>query len=111
MSSPFLFERRNEMSKESTYQSGLRKQILARFPGSVVLKNDANDIQGFPDLTILFPNGKWAVLECKRSKKEERTPRPNQEYYIKELNARGYASFVFPENETLVMKSLKGVAK
>lgn len=93
------------MSKlESEFQRKFIKKVKETFPGCVVLKNDPNYIQGFPDLTI-FNGDKWAVLEVKREEKAGR--RPNQEYYVDILNTMSYSNFVYPENEELVMSDLK----
>jgi len=48
---------------ESAFQANLIKELETLFVGCVILKNDANYIQGFPDLLILYKNN-WAVLEC-----------------------------------------------
>ena len=48
---------------ESDFQHSLICELKNIFPGCIVMKNDANYIQGIPDLTILF-NDKWATLEC-----------------------------------------------
>ena len=69
-----------------------------------MLKNDANYIQGFPDLLIL-EGDRWAALETKRSKKASK--RPNQEYYIRKLRNMSYANFINPENERLVLDELQ----
>lgn len=58
--------------KESEFQGSLIKKIKQRFPGCLVLKNDPTYIQGIPDLLILH-NDKWAALECKKSKRENKT--------------------------------------
>ena len=89
--------------RENEYQAGLIKRIKERFPGSVVLKNDPNYIQGFPDITVL-QGKRWAVLECKR---EESAPhQPNQDYYVNMLNGMSYSAFVYPENEEEVFDGL-----
>ena len=92
------------MTKEGDFQSGLRKKIENRFPGSMVLRNDSSWIQGIPDLLILH-KGKWAALECKRSEKEKH--QPNQDYYVDLMNDMSYASFIFPENEEDVLNELQ----
>ena len=90
--------------KERDFQAELIKEIKNRFPGSMVLKNDPNYIQGIPDLVVL--NGdKWAMLECKRS--ETASKRPNQEYYIRTLNEMSYASFISPSNKEEVLDELE----
>lgn len=93
---------------ESKFQSELIKELGRVFRGCVVLKNDANYIQGFPDLTILYKN-KWAVLECKRSSNEPY--QPNQEYYIDELNNMSFARTIFPENKEEILDELQHAFK
>lgn len=90
--------------KESEFQRKLIKKIKKRFPGCIVLKNDATYIQGIPDLLILYYD-RWAALECKKDRKS--SLRPNQEYYIKRMNMLGFASIIYPENEKDVMEKLE----
>lgn len=92
------------MKRENEYQSSLIKRLHKLFPHCLILKNDENYIQGFPDLLIL--NGRtWAALECKRYEKASK--RPNQEYYIDLLNNMSYANFISPENEEEVIRELQ----
>lgn len=92
------------MKKESEFQKDLIEDIESRFPGSIVLKNDPNYIQGFPDLTVLW--GKhWAVLECKRYKKASR--RPNQPYYVDTLNQMSFSRFIEPSNKEEVLNAME----
>lgn len=90
--------------KENEFQASLIKEIKTRFPGAVVLKNDANYIQGIPDLTVLYGN-KWAMLECKRSSNSSK--RPNQEYYIGKFGEMSFASFISPDNKEDVLNELE----
>ena len=92
------------MPRENSFQSKLIKDIKALFPGCVVLKNDANYLQGIPDLLILC-NDKWAALECKRE--NSASHRPNQDYYVNMLNEMSYASFISPENRSEVLNELQ----
>lgn len=92
------------MSTESKFEYDLVREILDLFPGSIVLKNDANNLQGFPDRLILFED-KWAAFEVKAYK--EARHRPNQDYYVKELNKMSYASFVYPENKEVFLHELQ----
>lgn len=89
---------------ESSFQSKLIKDLKKRFPGCVVIKNDASYIQGFPDLTVFYKD-KWAVLECKKSEKAKK--QPNQEYYVDTLNRMSYSSFIYPENKEEVLNELQ----
>jgi len=91
--------------KENRFQHELIEQIREDFQGCIVLKNDANYIQGIPDLLVLYKN-KWAALECKRAKSELKKARPNQEYYIDTMNKMSYASFVYPENKEKVLDEM-----
>lgn len=90
--------------KESKFQHDLIKDIKLKLPGSIVLKNDPNYIQGIPDLLVLYRD-RWASLECKKSKNAKR--QPNQEYYISKMNEMSYATFVSPENKTEVLDELQ----
>ena len=96
------------MKKENKFQSDLIKEIENMFPGSIVMKNDPNHIQGIPDLTILYGN-KWATLECKKSSKEKHEP--NQDTYVEEMNKMSYSSFIFPENKEEVLNELRQVLR
>lgn len=90
--------------KESEFQSSVIKEIKQRLPGSVVMKNDGNYIQGFPDLLILYKS-KWAALEVKKEAKSHK--QPNQEYYIRLLGEMSFASFIFPENRKEVLDAME----
>jgi hypothetical protein len=92
------------MGKESEFQSRLIRRLKITFPRSIILKNDANYIQGFPDLTILYKD-KWALLECKR--KNEAHKQPNQQYYVDKGNEMSFAAFISPENEEDVLSDLQ----
>lgn len=92
------------MKREAAYQSLLIKRIYDTFPGAIVLKNDANYVQGFPDLLVLH-NKHWAALETKRESKAKR--QPNQTYYVTLLNNMSYASFISPDNEEEVFDALQ----
>lgn len=92
------------MSIESIFQAKLIIELRHLFPGCIILKNDPNYLQGFPDLLILFKS-RYAVLECKASKDSDQ--QPNQDYYISQLNDWTYASFIYPENKEEVLHDLQ----
>lgn len=92
------------MSRESNFQSSLIKELKRRFEGCVVVKNDANYLQGICDLLILFGE-QWAALECKASAKSKH--QPNQDYYVKKLNNMSFARFIYPENKEEVLDDLQ----
>ena len=90
-------------AKENKYQRDLIKKISRLLPGSLVLKNDPNYIQGIPDLLILHGD-MWAMLEVKASRHAK--VQPNQEHYVNQLTRLGFASFIYPENEQEVFNDL-----
>ena len=90
--------------RENKFQSGLIKELKTKFPGSIVLKNDPNYIQGIPDLLVLH-NNKWAALECKKEGKSSH--RPNQDYYISKMDGMSFARFISPENKQEVLDELQ----
>lgn len=89
---------------ESQFQAALKKRLRDTFPGCIVMKNDPNDIQGIPDLTVLYRD-KWATLECKKGAKASH--RPNQEYYVQKMDEMGFSRFVSPENVDQVIEDLE----
>lgn len=90
--------------KENKFQADLVKEIKKRFPGAIVLKNDANYLQGIPDLTILW-NRCWAMLECKKSSHE--IHQPNQDLYIQMADTLGFGRFIYPENKEAVLDEME----
>lgn len=107
--SPIIFVPRDDwtvMGKlENRYQEDLINKLETMFPESYIYPNDGRRIQGFPDITILHGSGLWATLECKKSKHEPY--RPNQEYYIDDLNSKGFSAMICPENEEEVLNELQ----
>lgn len=93
---------------ESRFQADLVKELKELYPGCMILKNDPNYIQGFPDLTILYKD-RWAALETKRSESEHH--QPNQDYYVEKLGNMSYSSFIFPENKEKVLNELEQAFK
>lgn len=94
------------MKRESKFQSGLKNELKEMFPGCIVTKLDSGDIQGIPDLLILYKN-KWATLENKRTAKA--TKQPNQEYYVNKMNEMSFSRFIYPENKEEVLNELRGM--
>ena len=88
---------------EKDFQSKLKKELEAMFPGCIVVKNETY-IQGFPDLTI-YHGDKWATLECKVDKNAKR--QPNQEYYVDLMNRMSFSRIVYPENKEEVLNELQ----
>lgn len=93
------------MARESRFQADLIRKLKEMFPGCIVLKNDSGYVQGIPDLTVLYKNHRWALLECKRESDAHK--QPNQQFYIDRGNEMGFARFICPENEEEVLHDLQ----
>ena len=89
---------------ENRFKTDLIKELKKIFPGCMVLHLDPNEVQGIPDLLILY-KGKWAVLEGKREKNASH--RSNQDYYISVMNDMSYAAFIYPENKEEILDELQ----
>ena len=94
----------NQPGLERGFQAKLIQELKAVFPECIVLKLDANYIQGIPDLLILW-HDKWAALECKRNAGSSH--RPNQNYYVHLLDEMSFARFIYPENKEEVLHDLQ----
>ena len=94
--------------KENKFQKELKYKIQKRFPDCIVMKNNAFEIQGIPDLLILYKD-KWAALECKRSARAKH--RPNQDYWVDKLNELSFSAFIYPENKQEVIDEMVGFFK
>ena len=92
--------------KESKFQADLKKELKQMFPGCIVTKLDSGDIQGIPDLLILYKD-KWATLECKKNEKASK--RPNQQYYVDKMNEMSFSRFICPENKEEVLNDLQNM--
>lgn len=88
-----------------------QRRIVARLRdelGAIVLKNDSSLKQGAPDLTVLLPGGRVALLEVKRKAPTSSDYRPNQEWYLETLRGmRHYAAVIHPGNEEEVLDALR----
>lgn len=89
---------------ENKFKTNLIEELEYLFPGCIVLHTDANEIQGFPDLLILY-NDRWAALEGKKNKYAPH--RPNQDYYVDLLNKMSFSRFIYPENKKEVLYELQ----
>lgn len=90
--------------REGEYQTRLIKELKARFPGILILKNDPDYLQGIPDLSLFF-GGRWAMLEVKAS--ERASHQPNQDYYVRMADEMSFAAFIYPENQEAVLDALR----
>lgn len=89
---------------ESKYQRDLIEKLEGMFPGCLILKNNPDDIQGIPDLLVLY-GSKWGALEVKASRDAE--TQPNQPYYVDRMDLMSFASFIYPEIEKDVLHALQ----
>lgn len=89
---------------EAAYQAQLIRRLKRMFPGCVVLHNDPRDQQGMLDLTLLWQHV-WAMLEVKASRGARQ--RPNQGYFVEQLDSMSFAAFIYPENEEEVLLALQ----
>lgn len=89
---------------ENKFKTELVSEIEEMFPGCIVVHLDPNEIQGIPDLLVLYEN-KWAALEGKKSANAPH--RPNQDYYVNLMNKMSFASFIYPENKEEVLYELQ----
>lgn len=89
--------------KENKFQRELKKELKTKFPGCYILKTDPTEIQGMPDLLILYKS-KWATLEVKANEKSSH--RPNQDYRVKELDQMSFSRFIYPENKEEVIDEM-----
>lgn len=88
---------------ENRFKTKLCRELRDLFPGCMILHLDPNEIQGIPDLLILYEN-KWAVLEGKKN--AYASHRPNQEYYVDLMDRMSFAAFIYPENKDEVLDEL-----
>ena len=89
---------------ENKFKTNLITELERLFPGCFVFHTDPNEIQGFPDLIILYRD-KWAALEGKKCRTASK--RPNQDYYVEILNDMSFAAFIYPENKEEVLYDLQ----
>lgn len=89
---------------ENRYQAELIKRLRIRFPDCVILKNDSAYMPGVPDLILLW-HDRWAMLEVKKSSTARE--RPNQRYYVEQLDEMSFAAFIYPENEEEVLDEIQ----
>jgi hypothetical protein len=89
---------------ESDFQAKLIHKLKRIFPSCVILKNDPHYQQGILDLTILY-GPFWAALEVKAARTSRK--RPNQEFFVRQLDDMGFAAFIYPENEEEVLVALQ----
>lgn len=93
---------------ESDFKRKVSLTIKDRMPKAIIIKMPAQDIQGIPDMLILY-NNKWAALEFKKSK--DAPKRPNQDLFVNRMNRMSFARFIYPENKEEVLNALERFLK
>lgn len=88
---------------ENRFKTKLIDELEDLFPGCIVLHMDPTEIQGIPDLLILYKN-RWAALEGKKT--ASASIRPNQGYYVDLMDRMSFAAFIYPENKDEVLDAL-----
>ena len=76
---------------ESEFVTLLKEELRMRFRDCFIIKLDANQVQGIPDLLVLW-RSQWAILETKSGRRS--VHQPNQEYYIDKFDTMSFAAFV-----------------
>lgn len=89
---------------ENRFKQGLTKELKQLFPGCYILRNDANYLQGVPDILILWGRH-WATLEAKDY--ESAPERPNQRYHVEMMDQMSFSAFIHPENKEEVFHALQ----
>lgn len=93
---------------ENSFKTKLCNELEDMFPGCIIIHADPNEIQGIPDLIILYGN-KWAALEGKKN--ATASHRPNQDYYVDLMNQMSFATFIYPENKEEILYELQQAFK
>lgn len=89
---------------ESKFKTELIKEIKSRLPGSFVFHLDPTELQGAPDLLVLYRN-RWAMLEGKKHRRASH--QSNQDYYVDLFDEMSFARIIFPENREEVLDELE----
>lgn len=93
---------------ENKFKTRLIKDLKERFPEAIVVHLDPNEIQGIPDILVLFKD-RWAALEGKKD--AGASHRPNQDYYVSLMDRMSFARFIFPENKQEVLNEMERTFK
>lgn len=89
---------------ENKFKTKLINELEEMFPGCMIIHLPSEEIQGIPDLLILYED-RWAALEGKKSWNSP--ARPNQPYYVELMNKMSFARFIYPENKEEVLYELQ----
>lgn len=90
--------------REKQFRVRLIQRLRKDFPGCIIVKPDPSQIQGIPDVLILYKN-MWAALELKVEEKSAH--QPNQDYWVQYMNGLSFASFIDIDSEEDVLYELQ----
>jgi hypothetical protein len=94
------------MKLEGDFKTDTLKELKREFPGCLILKNDESYQQGIPDV-VIFWGRHYAFLEFKRKEPTSAKDwRPNQEWFLEQINEMGFASVIYPANKREVIDAL-----
>lgn len=88
---------------ESKFKTTLIREIRERLPGAVVIHMNPPP-QGIPDILILYGRH-WGALEGKQATTSPH--RPNQDYWVEQLNNMSFASFITPDTKKEVLNAME----
>jgi hypothetical protein len=86
------------MTKEGDFKKKFDEELLARlakYDVEIDIFQNKSGRRSTLDTIYLGPCS-WAMLEFKRS--ADAAKQPNQDYFVEDMNQKGYAAFVYPEN-------------
>lgn len=89
---------------ESAFRRDLIDLLERRFPGCFIYHLDPLQVQGIPDLLVLWGHY-WATLETKRDRSASK--RANQEYYVEKFGEMSFSAFINPENYLDVLDDME----
>lgn len=89
---------------ETAFALDLKNEIKDRYPGCYILKQNPNELQGVPDLIVLYKD-KWAAIETKREPNSDK--RVNQEWHINRMNEMSFATFANQRNRDEVLNGIQ----
>ena len=98
------------MNPETLYKNRLMPKLKA-IPNSYWIKTQMVSLSGVPDI-LGCVNGRFVALELKASWREARKKHYLQKHVIKRIRQTGgYAEFIYPENEELIIEEIKEFSK
>lgn len=98
----------SRLTPEGKFKEDLNRELISRFPGCYILKNDSSYLQGVPDILVLW-HDRWAMLEAKKGRNAAQ--QANQDWYIKVFDKMSFAAFIEPSNMEEVLDAMESAFK